>query len=74
MHKTNKLILKLREFARQRGLTLAQLAIAWVLNQGENIIPLVGIRNKAHLFEDLKATNVKLIEEDLRGIDNILKN
>ena len=65
MHKTNKLILKLREFAKQRGLTLAQLAIAWVLNQGEEIISLIGVRSKAHQIEDLKAVGVKLTEADL---------
>jgi len=74
LQKTESLVLKLRKLAKQKGLTLAQLAIAWALNQGEKIIPLIGVRNKIHLLEDLKATDVKLSEEDLKDLDIILKS
>jgi pyridoxine 4-dehydrogenase len=55
----------LRAFARARGLTVAQLAIAWVLAQGSDIVPLVGARRRAHLQESLGAPDAALGPDDL---------
>jgi aryl-alcohol dehydrogenase-like predicted oxidoreductase len=59
----------LRALANERGITPAQLAIAWVLSRGDDIVPLVGARRVARLDESLGALEVGLHEEDLRAID-----
>ncbi len=55
--------------AAERGVTPAQLAIAWVLSQGIDIIPLVGARTCEHLAESLGALSVRLTPEDLARIE-----
>ena len=50
-------------------MTAAQLAIAWVLHQGEDIIPLVGTSKRSRLLENLKCQNIQLNNEDLAYFD-----
>ncbi|RLF00052.1 MAG: aldo/keto reductase [Thermoprotei archaeon] len=74
-----ELMLKLNEFARERGLTMAQLATAWVINMGERvwgvpIIPIVGVSRLQHLEEALEAADVKLTHDDLKALDEIVKS
>ena len=57
--------------AAEIGATPAQLSLAWVLAQGEHIIPIPGTRSIAHLEEDLGAVDVALIDETLARIDAI---
>lgn len=59
----------LRTVAEARGVTVAQVAIAWVAQQGEDIVPLVGARNRARLDESLGAANVTLTAADLTAIE-----
>jgi pyridoxine 4-dehydrogenase len=59
----------LREIAQERGITVAQLAIAWVLAQGADIIPLIGARRRDRLTEAMGALDVSLSAEDLRRIE-----
>lgn len=61
-----------KAFAIEKGITSAQLALAWVLHQGENIIPIPGTRKITRLEENSKAVDVVLTGEDLRTIDAIL--
>lgn len=56
----------LQELAEKKGCTASQLAIAWVLHQGNDIIPLIGTSKKKRLTENLAALNIKLTEEELR--------
>jgi len=49
------LVGKLKEFAEARGMTPVQAALAWVLSRGDDIIPLVGTRRRAHLEEAIRA-------------------
>lgn len=58
--------------AREKGITLAQLAIAWVLAQGEDIIALVGSRTVAQITDSLKAIDVTLSENDLERIEQLV--
>ena len=58
-------------FAAEIGCTPAQLALAWVLAQGETIVPIPGTRRIAHLEEDLGALNVSLDAPALRRINDI---
>lgn len=64
-----ELVERLREIADRKGATVAQLAIAWVLSRGEDIVPLVGARRRERLAESLGATEVILSGEDLAEIE-----
>jgi aryl-alcohol dehydrogenase-like predicted oxidoreductase len=59
----------LRPIAESRGATVAQLAIAWVLAQGDFIVPLIGARTRNRLSESLGALEVRLTAEDLAAIE-----
>ena len=59
----------LRKVAKAKGATVAQMAIAWVVAQGTDIIPLVGSRKRNQLAESLGALELKLNSEDLRAIE-----
>jgi aryl-alcohol dehydrogenase-like predicted oxidoreductase len=63
------LVERLRAVAERKGVTVAQLAIAWVLSRGENIVPLVGARTRARLTEALGAAGVRLGDADLAAIE-----
>ena len=62
----------LKQIAVEKGTTLAQLAIAWVLAQGEDIIALVGSRTASQIKDTIQALNVKLTKEDLDRIKRIM--
>ena len=50
-------------------MTAAQLAIAWILHQGEDTIPLIGTSKRSRLLENLKCQNIQLNNEDLAYLD-----
>jgi aryl-alcohol dehydrogenase-like predicted oxidoreductase len=60
LDKNLELVEKLREEARAKGVTVAQLAIAWVLAKGKDIVPLLGARERVRLDEVLGALAVEL--------------
>src|SRR5690606_33135814 len=59
----------LRRVAEAKGCTVAQLAIAWVAAQGEDVVPLVGARTRRRLDEALPAIDVTLTAGDLAEIE-----
>jgi aryl-alcohol dehydrogenase-like predicted oxidoreductase len=59
----------LRRVAEARGCTVAQLAIAWVAAQGDDIVPLVGARTRRRLSEALPAVELALTPDDLAEIE-----
>ncbi|MFE0087081.1 aldo/keto reductase [Streptomyces sp. NPDC058991] len=63
------LVEQLRKIAEQKGVSVAQLAIAWVLSRGEDIIPLVGARRRDRLAEALGALGVAFGEDELAAIE-----
>ncbi len=63
------LVEALHKIAEQKGVTVAQIAIAWVLSRGEDIVPLVGARRRDRLTEALGALDVRLEEADLAAIE-----
>jgi aryl-alcohol dehydrogenase-like predicted oxidoreductase len=65
------LVRKLGEIAKARGITVAQLAIAWVLGRGDDIVPLIGARRRDRLTEALGALDVKLTGGELKAIDDV---
>ena len=64
-----KLVDALSAIAHDKGASAAQLAFAWVLAQGQDIIPLIGARTRSRLAEALVALELKLTTEDLSRID-----
>jgi len=66
------LVERLRDFAEQKGVSVAQLAIAWVLAQGGDIVPLVGARSRNRLQEALGALEVALDQDDLDALTRLV--
>lgn len=64
------LVESLRKIAEQKGVTVAQIAIAWVLSRGEHIVPLVGARTRDRLGEALGALDVTLDAADLAALQD----
>jgi aryl-alcohol dehydrogenase-like predicted oxidoreductase len=63
------LVEAVRAVAEEKGCTVAQLVIAWVAAQGEDIVPLVGARTRERLAEALPALEVDLTADDLAAIE-----
>ena len=63
------LVEALRVVAEVKGVSVAQIAIAWVAAQGDDIVPLVGARTRARLSESLGALDLTLSAEDLVAIE-----
>lgn len=61
------------EIAAGKGITPAQLALAWVLAQSENLIPIPGTKRSRYLEENAKAADVDLSAEDIADIEHLLK-
>jgi aryl-alcohol dehydrogenase-like predicted oxidoreductase len=63
---------KVKEIAAEKDVTPAQLAIAWVLAQGEDLVPIPGTKRRAYLEQNAAAIEVELTRDDLRRIDEEL--
>jgi aryl-alcohol dehydrogenase-like predicted oxidoreductase len=63
---------KVREIAEEKGITPAQLAIAWVLAQGDDVVPIPGTKRREYLEDNAAAADVELTDEDLARIDEEL--
>lgn len=61
-----------RAIAQEVGCTLAQLALAWVLARGPQVVPIPGTRSEAHLRENLGAVGVRLSAEVVRRLDGVI--
>jgi aryl-alcohol dehydrogenase-like predicted oxidoreductase len=66
------LVREVEAMAKEKGCTTAQLALAWVLAQGEDIVPIPGTKHVRYLDENIGALEVKLSGEDLKRLDEIL--
>jgi aryl-alcohol dehydrogenase-like predicted oxidoreductase len=64
-----ELVEALREIAEDKGVSVAQLAIAWVMARGEDIVPLIGARRRDRLRESLEALDVRLTPEEMARIE-----
>lgn len=62
---------RVRELATAKGVTAAQLALAWVLAQGDDVVAIPGTKRRAHLQENMAALDVELTNEDLRALDEV---
>jgi aryl-alcohol dehydrogenase-like predicted oxidoreductase len=68
------LVRRVEEIAKEKGCKPAQLALAWVLAQDKNIVPIPGTKRRKYLEENVAALEVKLTAEDLRRMDEIFPN
>ncbi len=65
------LVAKVKEIAALKGCTPGQLALAWVLAQGDDIVPIPGTKRRTYLEENVKAVDVKLSKDELAEIEVI---
>jgi aryl-alcohol dehydrogenase-like predicted oxidoreductase len=70
-HKNLDLVARVENLARRRKCTASQLALAWVLAQGEDIVPIPGTKQRRYLEENLRALEVELTPSDLEAIDEV---
>jgi len=63
------LVARVRDIAQEKGCAPGQLALAWLLAQGEDIVPIPGTKRRTYLDENVAALQVTLAPEDLRRID-----
>jgi len=69
--KNLQLVEHIQDLAKRKGATPSQLALAWLLHQGKDIVPIPGMRRRKHLEENVAALEIKLTEEELAAIDAI---
>jgi aryl-alcohol dehydrogenase-like predicted oxidoreductase len=62
----------LRALAGELTITPAQLALAWLLHQGDDVVPIPGSRSPAHIDENLEAAEIRLSHETLERIDELI--
>ena len=67
-----ELVRRVQEMAAEKGCSPAQLAIAWVLAQGDELVPIPGTKRRRYLEENLGALDVQLSAEELRRLDEAL--
>jgi aryl-alcohol dehydrogenase-like predicted oxidoreductase len=65
------LVREVESLARAKGCTPAQLALAWVLSRGEDVVPIPGAKTRAHLEENAGALEVQLNAGDLQKIERV---
>ena len=67
-----ELLGRLEEIAREKGVTPAQLALAWVLHRGADVVPIPGTKKRRYLEENVAAAALKLSDEELARLDRAL--
>jgi aryl-alcohol dehydrogenase-like predicted oxidoreductase len=65
------LVRRVEEMAKQKGCKPSELALAWVLAQGDDIVPIPGTKRRKYLEENVGSINIQLTPEDLRRIDEV---
>ncbi len=69
--KNVELVKHVAQLAKKKGVTPAQLAIAWLLQRGDDIVPIPGSKSIAHLEENAAAVNIELTRDEMARIDQI---
>lgn len=70
-YKNLQLVELLQAIAAEKGVTASQLALAWLLAQGSDIVPIPGTKRRKYLEENIAATEITLSPDDLRRIDEV---
>jgi aryl-alcohol dehydrogenase-like predicted oxidoreductase len=71
MEKNLKVVDRIKEIAREKGITPSQLALAWVLAQGDDMVPIPGTKRRTYLEENVGAAKIKLSKSDLARIEEV---
>jgi aryl-alcohol dehydrogenase-like predicted oxidoreductase len=66
-----ELVERVEELASEKGVTAGQLALAWVLHQGDDIVPIPGTKHVRYLEENVAAADISLSEDDLHRLEEI---
>ena len=66
-----ELVKRIEEIAREKKATPSQLALAWVLSRGKDVVPIPGTKRRKYLEENVAALQIRLSPEDLRRIDQV---
>ena len=61
-----------REFAAARGATPGQIALAWLLHKGEDIVPIPGTKRRTYLEENIAAADIRLTGAEIALLDDVL--
>ena len=69
--KNLELVDRVKEIANEKGLAASQLALAWLLHQGDDIVPFPGTKRREYLEENVAAVGITLTDEELRRIDEV---
>lgn len=69
--KNLELVARVTEIAAEKGVTAGQLALAWVLTQGEDIVPIPGTKRRRYLEENASASEIKLTGGDIVHLDEL---
>jgi aryl-alcohol dehydrogenase-like predicted oxidoreductase len=69
LEQNQRLAAKVREIAQEKGIAPGQLALAWVLSRGSDVVPIPGTKRVAYLEENWGATEVQLSDDELARID-----
>jgi aryl-alcohol dehydrogenase-like predicted oxidoreductase len=65
------LVQRIEEIAKDKGCKPSQLALAWLLAQGEDIVPIPGTKRVTFLEENIEAVSIRLTPQDLARIDEV---
>jgi len=71
MQQNLKVVDRIQEIAREKGITPSQLALAWVLAKGDDMVPIPGTKRRKYLEENVAATAVQLSNSDLARIEEV---
>jgi aryl-alcohol dehydrogenase-like predicted oxidoreductase len=71
MHNNLKVVDRIKEIATERGITPSQLALAWVLAQGRDMVPIPGTKRRTYLEENVAAVKIQLSKSDLARIEEV---
>jgi aryl-alcohol dehydrogenase-like predicted oxidoreductase len=66
-----RIVEAVKRLAARKGCTPAQVALAWLLHQGEDVVPIPGTKHRKYLEENVVALDVELTADDLRRIDEV---
>src|SRR5690606_19763556 len=63
----------LKEFAMEKGASTTQIALAWLLNQGDDIIPIVGMTKSERIHENLASLQIIFTKEEIESLNETFK-
>jgi aryl-alcohol dehydrogenase-like predicted oxidoreductase len=69
LERNRALVARVQEIAEEKGVTPAQLALAWVLSRGDDVVPIPGTKRRAYLEQNAAASDVELSDDELQRLD-----